>query len=53
MLKLILTLCMLCACARAQDPRTSFQYLQDEDYDKLVELIVGAGIADEFQNTGK
>ena len=53
MFKLIFTLCMLWACTQAQDPRTIFQYLQDEHYNKLLELILGAGIADEFQNTSK
>ncbi|XP_076467560.1 transforming growth factor-beta-induced protein ig-h3-like [Babylonia areolata] len=35
----------------AQDSRTIFQYLQDEGYNRFLELVLGAGLSAEFMDT--
>ncbi|KAK7097888.1 hypothetical protein V1264_004797 [Littorina saxatilis] len=50
MLRVLLTLCMLCTCATGQDGRSIFQYLEDQGFSTLVELIRGAGLSQEFED---
>merc|ERR1719277_885977 len=50
MLRLSVTLLALCAVAFGQDSRNIMQYLDDEGFTTLTELIRGAGLEADFED---
>ncbi|KAK7503896.1 hypothetical protein BaRGS_00005019 [Batillaria attramentaria] len=52
MLRILMLTCVLCTCTHAQtsDSRTIFQYLNDEGFKQVVDLMLASGLDGEFSD---